>query len=109
MNRDEDTSGNQDWAARVAGAVDLLVGDIRDRALHPVFVAVRAVVLASIVLVLVLAAVTAGVVGLVRLFDTSVFPGRAWATDLLFGGIFLAAGMLSWAHGGRARKRTAGD
>jgi len=53
--------------------------------------------------------VTAGVVGLVRLFDTSVFPGRAWATDLLFGGIFLAAGMLSWAHGGRARKRTAGD
>ena len=109
MKRDENSSDNQDLAARVAGVVDLLVGDVRDRALHPVFVAVRVVVLASIVLALVLAAVTVGAVGLVRLFDTLVFAGRAWATDLLFGGIFLIAGMLCWVHSGRPRKRTAVD
>ncbi|MFZ0058572.1 MAG: hypothetical protein WAL35_00810 [Acidimicrobiales bacterium] len=109
MKRDENTSDNQDWAARVAGAIDLLIGDVRERALHPVFVAVRAVVLAAIVVTLVLVVMTVGVVGLLRLFDTSVFPRRAWASDLLFGGIFLAAGMLCWAQSGRPRKRTAGD
>ncbi|MGD0895739.1 MAG: hypothetical protein ACLP81_05600 [Acidimicrobiales bacterium] len=109
MKRDDDASRDQDWAARVAGAVDLLIGDVRDRALHPIFVAVRAVVLAAVVATLVLAVATAAVIGLVRLFDTSVFAGRAWATDFLLGGIFLAAGMLLWALSGKPRKRTAGD
>ncbi|HXZ83675.1 MAG TPA: hypothetical protein VED84_08105 [Acidimicrobiales bacterium] len=107
MNRDEKTSGEQDWAARVAGVVDLLIGDVRERVLHPVFVAVRALVLAAVVLTLVLVLVSVGAVGLIRLFDTSVFSGRAWATDLLLGGIFLAAGMLCWALSGRPSKRTA--
>jgi hypothetical protein len=109
MNRDENASENGDWAARVAGAVDLLIGDVRERALHPVFVAVRAVVLAAVVATLVLVVVVAGLAGLIRLFDTSVFPGRAWATDLLFGGIFLGAGMFCWALSARPKRRTAGD
>jgi hypothetical protein len=109
MKRDTTATGDRDWAARVAAAVDLLIGDVRERVLHPARVAVRVVVLAAVVITLVLVAVTAGVIGLVRLFDTSVFSGRAWATDLLFGGIFLAAGMLCWAQSGRAKKRAAGD
>jgi hypothetical protein len=107
MNRDEKASRDEDWAARVAGVIDLLIGDVRERVLHPVFVVVRAIVLAAVVATLVLVVLSVGVVGLVRLFDTSVFPGRAWATDLLFGGIFLAAGMLCWALSGRPKRRTA--
>ncbi len=102
-------SEKRDWAARVAGAVDVLIGDVRERAFHPLFVAVRAVVLAAVVVTLVLVVVVAVLAGLFRLFDTAVFSGRAWATDLLFGGIFLTGGMLCWALSGRPKKRTAGD
>jgi hypothetical protein len=40
-----------------------------------------------------LAVLTLVVVGLIHLFDTTVFRGHAFATDFLFGGILLCVGV----------------
>lgn len=83
-----------EWPVKAAGALESLVGTVRTRVVRP---------LQSVAKILVFA-VLAGLVGLalavlfavlvVRLLDVYAFGGRVWASDLVVGGIFAAAGLL---------------
>jgi hypothetical protein len=95
-----------DVADRVSQSVEAAAAAALERATRPILVALRWTVLAAIVISLILLAAVAAVEGLVRLFDTDVFKGRVWATDLLVAGIFLLAGALCWAL---SRKKKAGE
>jgi hypothetical protein len=87
----------RDWAGMATERLDRYVGVIRDHSLVPATrfarVAVVGVFAALVALVLLLLLV----VGLVHLFDRTVFRGHAFATDFTFGGIVLGAGVfLLW-------------
>lgn len=69
-----------------------LVDTLRDRTVRPILYAVRALIVAIFVVAVLIVIGVVGLIGLMRLFDTSVFSGRVWATDLLFGVILLIAG-----------------
>ena len=105
---DKDTDKGRDWAGKLSESVEAVSAAALEKVTRPILTAVRAIVLASIVAALVTFIVVAAILGLVRLFDTSVFPGQTWATDLLVAGIFLVAGTLCWTLGGR-RKKVPGD
>lgn len=109
MDKDEAQKRARDFAAAIGESVESASAAFVERATRPILAAVRTFVLASIVLALVVFAAVAAVIGLVRLFDTSVFPGRTWATDLLVAGIFLVAGALFWAFSGTKKEGGAHD
>jgi hypothetical protein len=90
-------------AVRGAAYVESFVSLIRDRALRPILVGARFAILGLIGLGVVAVVAIAIVVGLVRLFTSDVFGGRVWATDLLFGGIFLGSGVFLVSRGLRGR------
>lgn len=71
-----------------------LVDIIRDKTVRPLLIGVRGITIGLLVLSITLLVATATIIGLARLFDVSVFHGRVWATDLLFGAIFLIIGLL---------------
>jgi hypothetical protein len=52
------------------------------------------------------AVVVAIVVSLTKLFDDDVFSGRVWATDFLFGGVIMAAGVFLFRKGVRRKEPT---
>jgi hypothetical protein len=91
------SSASDGWPVRAADFVEQFVGLVRDRAVRPVIVAGRAFVFGILVGVmgLVLAVLTA--VAAVRLFDVYVFRGRAWASEALFGTLFLSLGTIAWS------------
>lgn len=71
-----------------------LIDSLATRTLRPLFIGVRALTVGLFVAVIGLVILIAGGIGLTRLFDVSVFHGRVWATDLLFGVILLLVGVL---------------
>jgi hypothetical protein len=86
-----------EWPAKAADTVELVVNTIHDRAIRPILVAARAVVFGLLMLVLAVVVVTAISVGVIRLFDIYVFPGRVWASYALLGTVFCAAGAYVWS------------
>jgi hypothetical protein len=96
-------------AVRGADYVESFVSLIRDRALRPLLVGARLLVLGLVGLAVALAVAVVVVIALVRLFTTDVFGGRVWATDLLFGGIFVASGTLLISLGVKRRGGTDRD
>lgn len=71
-----------------------LVDALHDRTIKPLLIAVRAVVVGTFVAVVAVAIAAALVVTLVHVFDEKVFAGRVWATDFLFGAVFLLVGIV---------------
>ena len=76
-----------DWAHQ-------FIDTFASRTIRPLFVAVRAITVGIFAAAITLVVLIAGGIGLARLFDVSVFHGRVWATDLLFGAILLIIGVL---------------
>lgn len=79
---------------QVTGWVHQFIDTLATRTIRPLFVGVRAITVGVFIATLTLAILIAGGIGLTRLFDVSVFHGRVWATDLLFGAILLLVGLL---------------
>jgi hypothetical protein len=98
------TGTENDLAKRVTHLVESVVEAIRDRSLRPVLSVIRWLIIGVVVGLVAAVALVVIVIGLFRLFDHDVFAGRAWATDLLFGGIFVAAGMFIFSLGNRSRR-----
>ncbi|HLX78369.1 MAG TPA: hypothetical protein VKR27_05745 [Acidimicrobiales bacterium] len=109
MEHDKDKKSARDWAGTIGESVESMSAALLERVTRPILVAVRAFVLASIVAALAIFTIVVAVIGLVRLFDTSVFPGQTWATDLFVAGIFLVAGTLLWSLSGRKKEGGAHD
>jgi hypothetical protein len=87
-----DDPSTPDWATFLTKRLDTLVGLIRDRSVKPAIKIARWIIVGLLATVVGLAVLVMIVVGLIHLFDTSVFRGHAFATDFLFGGILLVAG-----------------
>jgi hypothetical protein len=93
-----------DWASQATRWVETFVELVRDRSTTPILFAVKALVVGVLVALLATFLVVALSVGIVRLFTADVFGGRVWASDLLVGGIFAAAGAFMLRLGGRQRR-----
>ena len=70
------------------------IDSLAAKTIRPLFVGVRAITVGLFIATIALVILVAGGIGLTRLFDVSVFHGRVWATDLLFGTILLLVGLL---------------
>jgi len=101
-------SGPDDWAAHATAWVEKIVELVRDRSTRPVLFAVRALVVGVLVAVVATFLVVAMCIGIVRLLTDDAFGGRVWASDLLVGGIFSAAGAFLLRMGGARRSDDAG-
>ncbi|MDA8273766.1 MAG: hypothetical protein M0029_00100 [Actinomycetota bacterium] len=99
-------SGGPDLAARAADAVESVVALVRDRTVRPVTLAARAVVFGVVVAAGSLVLTVLLSVALVRILTVYAFAGRVWASDLLVGAVFVAAGLAAWSR--RSPRRTAG-
>jgi uncharacterized membrane protein len=83
---------SSDWASALTRRLDHVVGLIRDHSVRPATKIARYAVVGVLGAVVGVAVLVFVVIGVIRLFDTSVFRGHVFATDFLFGGILLGAG-----------------
>lgn len=95
----EDTEGQVDsWSQQITNWLHQLVDTVRDRSVRPLLIAIRALIVGVLVAIVSIVVVAMVTIGLFRLFDHTVFPGRVWATDLLFGGIFVLIGVFFFSR-----------
>jgi hypothetical protein len=97
-----DDRSTPDWATFLTRRLDSLVILIRDKSLKPATKIARYSIIGLLGAIVGLAVVVMMAVGLIRLFDTTVFRGHAFITDLSFGGILLLAGALLLRASARA-------
>jgi len=86
------------WPKKAADVVDLVVDTVHDKFIRPVLIAARAIVFGLLIATLALVLLILLSVGLIRLLDVYVFPGRVWASYLLLGFVFCAAGTYAWTQ-----------
>jgi len=84
-------------SVQAADMVDDLVANVHDRFIRPVVLGARAVVFGLLIAVLATTVLVLVSVSLVRLLTIYAFDGRVWASYLLLGGLFTAAGLILWA------------
>jgi hypothetical protein len=90
-------SARTDWASLATAKVEQVVSLIRDRTVTPVIRAVRYVIFGLLALSIGALLSVLIAIGAVRVFDNYLFHQRVWASYLVIGGIFSAAGLLlSW-------------
>jgi len=82
-----------DWTDQVADQIEHAVCTVRDKTVVPAERLVGYIVAGLFILLLVMALGILAAVGLFRLVDVYV-PSGSWATWLIFGGVFLLAGVL---------------
>jgi hypothetical protein len=82
-----------DWTDQVADQIEHAVVTVRDKTVVPAERLVALIVAGMFILFLVGAVGILAALGVFRLVDVYL-PGGAWATWLLFGGTFSAAGVL---------------
>jgi len=99
---DDDSIGSH-LATRATEVIESVVSALRDKAIRPVLAGARLAVIALVALSLFGVIAVVVVLGVLRLFTEDVFGGRAWATDFMFGGIFLASGVFLLKLGMRSR------
>ncbi|HUY06151.1 MAG TPA: hypothetical protein VMU99_02675 [Acidimicrobiales bacterium] len=78
---------------QLTGWTHQFIDTFSSRTVRPLMIGVRGITVGLFITTVALAALVAGSIGLARLFNVSVFHGRVWATDLLFGVIFLIIGL----------------
>ena len=100
----DSADGGADWAHVLTSRLETLVAAIRDHSVRPAYGILRIVVIAATAAVIGLAILVLLLLGLVRLFDTSLFAGHVWITDFLFGGILLGGGVFLLRLGGRTNE-----
>ena len=82
-----------DWTDEVADSIENAVVAVRDKTVVPAERLVAYIVAGLFVLFLVLAVAVLASVGTFRAVDVYL-PSGSWATWLVFGGVFMAAGLL---------------
>jgi len=82
-----------DWTDQVADQIENTVATVRDKTVVPAERLVAYIVAGLFVLFLLMALAILAAVGVFRLVDVYL-PSGSWATWLLFGGVFLLAGVL---------------
>ncbi len=101
----EESAGTaRELGARLQDAVESLSAAAVEKVTRPVLSIVRWIILAALVGALIVFAVAAVVIGLVRLFDVNVFPHQVWATDFVVAGIFCGGGAFCWVFSGRKKR-----
>ncbi len=88
----------EDWPAKAADTVDLVVATISDRAVRPVVVGARALVFGVLIFLMVLVSVTWISIAFVRLLDVYLWPGKVWASYFLLAVIFCTLGFVAWSQ-----------
>jgi hypothetical protein len=86
-----------DWTTDAVDNIERVVTTVRDKTVVPAQNVTRAVVFGLLTSFFVATALTIVSIGLFRLVDVYL-PGGVWATYLVFGGIFVAAGTFCWAQ-----------
>jgi hypothetical protein len=82
-----------DWTDQVADTIESAVVTVRDKTVVPAERLVAIVVAGMFILFLASALGILAVAGVFRLVDVYV-PSGSWATWLVFGGVFMAGGVL---------------
>ena len=82
-----------DWTDQVADSIENTVAAVREKTVVPVERLVAYVVAGLFILFLLGALGILASVGVFRLVDVYL-PSASWATWLVFGGVFMAAGVL---------------
>jgi hypothetical protein len=96
MGDDSASSRARELGEKLQGAVESASAAAVEKVTRPLLAVVRWAILAAVVASLVVFAIAAVVIGLVRLFDVDVFPHQVWATDFVISGIFCGAGTFLW-------------
>ncbi len=86
----------EDLPAKAADLVDTAVALVRDKAIRPLILIARGVVYGIVAAVLAFFVIVMLAVGLIRILDVYAFPGNIWASYLLVGFVFSAAGITLW-------------
>jgi hypothetical protein len=86
-----------DWTTDAVDNIERVVTTVRDNTVTPAQNLTRAIVFGLLTSFFVATALTIASIGLFRLVDVYL-PGGVWATYLVFGGIFVAAGTFCWAQ-----------
>jgi hypothetical protein len=82
-----------DWTDQVADSIESAIVAVRDKTVVPAERIVAYVVAGLFVLLLVGAVAVVGSAAVFRLVDVYL-PSGSWATWLVFGGVFMAGGLL---------------
>jgi hypothetical protein len=78
--------------------VEDVVNAVHDRVVRPLILAARAVVFGILVATMVLVLAVLFSVAVVRLLDVYAFGGRAWASELVVGGLLTLGGLAAWSR-----------
>ena len=81
-----------DWTDQVADSIEQAIVTVRDKTVVPVERIVAYVIAGLFILFLLLTLGILAALGVFRLVDVYL-PSGSWATWLLFGGVFMAAGL----------------
>lgn len=98
------TPNTDDLVDRIFQIVDDLIAGYRRRVIGPLTTVARGIAFAAIVVSLLLTAVVALLIGVVRFLDVYLFAGHTYWTYLSLGLLFCLIGLIIWRLG-RPRKR----
>jgi len=91
------TVGGQ-WPATVADTIESVVAAFRLQVIRPLMLAARGLVFGIIVGTMALVLSVLVSVALVRFMTVYFFDGRVWASYLVLGVLFSAAGVVAWTR-----------
>lgn len=106
---EESASTARELGAKLQGVVESLSAVAVEKVTRPIFAVVRWTILGAVVAALVVFALAAVVIGLVRLFDADVFAHQVWATYFVLAGIFCGSGALLWLLSARKKRGESAD
>jgi hypothetical protein len=86
------------WQMRVVDTVDDVVTALHERVIRPLLLAARAIVFGIIAAAMALVVSILLSIAAVRLLDVYAFRGRAWASDVVIGGLLAVAGAVLWTR-----------
>lgn len=104
MDEESVSSKARELAEKLQEAVESASAAAVEKVTRPILTAVRWLIISAVVAALVVFAIAAVIIGLVRLFDVNVFPSQVWATDFVVAGIFCGAGTFLWVLSARKKR-----
>src|SRR5438309_11079023 len=85
-----------DWPAQATETVETVVVAVRDKSVRPLTLVARAIVYGLVAGAVAMIVLWLSSVGVLRLLDIYLFPGRVWASYTMLGGILTLAGLFLW-------------
>jgi hypothetical protein len=85
-----------DWPAQATETVETVVVAVRDKTVRPLTLVARAIVYGLVAGTVAMIVLWLSSVGVLRLLDIYLFPGRVWASYTMLGGILTLSGLFLW-------------